>query len=243
MQNSSLAGKIIWITGASSGIGKAVLELFLMHKAIVIATSRHLELDLISADIVNLNSINECIEEIKKKYHHVDIAFLNAGNCYYLNAKNFDVNIIEKNFAVNFFGMANCIQGVLPLLRRSKCAQLVGMASSVAYVALPTAEGYGASKSAARYLLQALQSNLHDENITVSVISPGFVKTPLTDQNEFKMPFLMGVEDAAKHILDGIIRKKTEIAFPKKLIWIFKILNFLPDNLRISILARLVKNS
>lgn len=255
MKNSSLAGKIIWLTGASSGIGKALLELLLVHKATVIATSRHLDgleelkekfrdqLELISADIVNLSSVNTCIEQIKKKYHYVDIAFLNAGNCYYLNAKNFDVNIIVKNFEVNFFGMANCIQGVLPLLRRAQSGQLVGMASSVAYVGLPTAEGYGASKSAVRYLLHALQAHLHEEKISVSVVCPGFIKTPLTDKNEFRMPFLVPVEEAAKYILSGIIRKKTEIAFPKKLIWIFKILAFLPDNLRISILARLVKNS
>lgn len=254
MENSPLAGKIIWLTGASSGIGRAVLELFIAHKAIVIATSRHLEsleqlkqnfpnqLELISADIVNLESIKTCVEQIKKKYHHVDIAFLNAGNCYYLNAKNFDANIIIKNFEVNFFGMVNCIQEILPLLRCAESSQLVGMASSVAYVGLPTAEGYGASKSAARYLLHALQSHLYRENISVSVVCPGFVKTPLTDQNEFRMPFLVPVEEAAKCILSGIIQRKTEIAFPKKLVWIFKALAILPDSLRISILARLVKN-
>ena len=227
--------------------------LFLAKKAIVIATSRHLEsltelkekfpkqLDLISADITNLDSVNACIEQIKKKYNHIDIAFLNAGNCYYFNVKYFDVNILSKNFEVNFFGMANCIQAVLPLLRCAKSSQLVGMASSVAYVGLPKAEGYGASKSAALYLLHALQPDLHNENISVSVVCPGFVKTPLTDKNEFQMPFLVPVEKAAKYIIAGIISKKREISFPKKLIVIFKMLAFLPDSLRISILSRLVK--
>lgn len=249
-----MQNKVVWITGASSGIGKAILLELLESKARVIASSRNLDaleslqlqyqshLDLIPVDVTNIESINACMQQIIDKYGRIDIAILNAGNCFYVDANNFKATDIQKNFAVNFFGLVNCIEASLPLLRKSANPQLVGMSSAVAYIALPRAEGYGAAKAATRYLLQALQSNLKPHAIKVSIICPGFVKTPLTDANDFPMPFLVSAEYAAKYIIKGIQQQKTEISFPWRLVWLFKFLACLPDKMRIAILAKIVKS-
>jgi short-subunit dehydrogenase len=242
--------KIIWLTGASSGIGAAVLELLLIQKAKVIASSRNLEslhefqtkypgqLELIQLDAAEPVSVQKCIEQISSKYGYIDIVILNAGNCYYFDPKNFSMDIIHKNFTVNFFGLANCIAASLPLLRKAKNAQIIGMSSSVSYLGLPSAEGYGAAKAASRYLLEALQAHLYAENISVSIICPGFVKTPLTDKNQFPMPFIISAQRAAQYIVTGIKKRKPEIAFPLSLIILFKFIAFLPHRLRIFILAK-----
>jgi short-subunit dehydrogenase len=253
MRTTSLENKIIWLTGASSGIGKAILEQLLFAKAKVIASSRNLDslhelqllypnnLELIPVDVTKLPSVLSCTAEIQANHGLIDIAILNAGNCYYIDIRHFSAATIEKNFAVNFFGICNCIEAALPLLKNSKQAQLIGMSSSSAYIGLPMAEGYGSSKSAARYLLQSLQAHLRSENIAVSIICPGFVKTPLTDQNQFPMPFIIDATKAAKYIVAGIRKSKSEISFPRRLIWLLKLLNILPDNLRIFILSKTVR--
>src|SRR5208283_1068544 len=113
-------------------------------------------------------------------------------------------------------GIANGIEAVLPVLRNSPHAQLVGMSSTLAYGPLPRAEAYGASKAAIRYLLEGLRIDLAAEHIPVSVVCPGFVKTPLTDRNDFPMPCLIGVEEAARRIVDGVAAQTAEIHFPKR---------------------------
>lgn len=253
MKTKSMNNKIVWLTGASSGIGNAILVKLLEEGAKVIASSRTAlnisnlqsqfpaSLQFIPIDVTELNSVQNCAKQIESEYGYIDIAILNAGNCIYMGINNFNVDIIKQNFEVNFFGLANCIQVSLPLLRKSKSPQLVGMSSASAYLPLPRAEGYGASKAAARYLLLALQAHLLRENIAVSVICPGFVKTPLTERNDFPMPFLVSSEYAAATIVRGIANKKAEIVFPKRLIWVLKLISLLPEKLRISLVARTVK--
>lgn len=247
-----LNNKVIWITGASSGIGNAVLHRLLESGAIVIASSRKIDalqslttkypqrLILISVDATDRESIYNCIDQISNRFNHIDIVILNAGNCVYFNAENFNVEILHKNFSLNYFGLALCIEASLKLLKKSVSPQIIGMTSAVAYLGLPTAEGYGAAKAAARYLLQCLQSSFKKDNISVSIICPGFVKTPLTDLNSFKMPFIISADKAANYIIRGIVNRQPEIAFPFRLVILFKLLNMLPSRLRIYLLSKLV---
>jgi short-subunit dehydrogenase len=256
MQNR-LNGENIWLTGASSGIGKDLLELLLQNGAKVFATSRDLsglqqlksqyqsKLELVSADVADIEQVIKCINTIMQHTTKLDRIILNAGVCHYLDLPKFDAKIIKDNFAVNFFGIVNCIEQAWPLLQNASKPHIVGMSSSVAYLALPRAEGYGASKAASLYMLRALQSHLYSVNsqtkqTDVSIICPGFVDTPLTKRNDFPMPFIVESKKAAAIILDGILKRKTEIAFPSRLVWIFKLISFLPDRLRIKLLANLV---
>lgn len=245
--------KTIWITGASSGIGKELVIQLLNTKARIIASSRELsslqelklkhsnQLELITVDVTDPESVQACMLTVEQQFKLIDIAILNAGNCTYIDIDNFNVKTIRNNFEVNFFGLANCVEACLPLLKKSSDPQLVGMSSAAAFLALPRAEGYGAAKAATKYLLEALQSHLKQENISVSIIYPGFVKTPLTDRNDFAMPFLVRVEEAATIILAGIYKRKLTISFPRRLIWLLKLLAILPSKIRITILAQTVR--
>jgi len=126
-------------------------------------------------------------------------------------------------------------------LRQSPAPQLVGMSSTVAYRGLPRSEAYGASKAAIKNLFESLQVDLAPEGISVSVVCPGFVRTPLTDRNDFPMPFRIEAEDAARRIVDGIEARKPEIHFPKRFSLLFKCLTLLPSRWYIGLCARMVK--
>jgi len=133
------------------------------------------------------------------------------------------------------------IEAVLPLLRQSPAPQLVGMSSTVAYRGLPRSEAYGASKAAIKNLFESLQIDLAREAFRVSVVCPGFVRTPLTDRNDFPMPFRIEADEAARRIVDGIEAGKPEIHFPRRFSLLFKLMTLLPDRLYIRLCARMVK--
>jgi short-subunit dehydrogenase len=141
----------------------------------------------------------------------------------------------------NVRSLAISIEAVLPLLRLSDTPHLVGVASSAAYVALPRAEAYGASKAAVSYMLHSLRIDLRRENIAVSVVYPGFVKTPLTDKNDFPMPMRVSVEEAAWAIRKGIAKRQPEIHFPKKFTYLLKMFAYLPHGIWTSLAQRMTK--
>ena len=139
-------------------------------------------------------------------------------------------------------GLANGIEAALPALRKSPCAQLVAMSSTVAYGALPRAEAYGASKAAIRYLIESLRIDLRAEPISLTVVCPGFVKTRLTDRNDFAMPFIIGADKAARIIVDGVVARRSEIHFPKRFSLSFKIAAMLPGPVYTRLTALLTGN-
>lgn len=241
---------IVWITGASSGIGYALAAKFLAMDDIVIATARHADklqtlkelyvhnLHIYKLDVTDRSAVEAFCAQIAEKFHHIDTMILNAGICEYINWPDFDLNIMRRNMETNFWGMANCIAYGIKILQNSANPYLVGMTSGAAIIGLPRAEGYGSSKAAARYLLQCLQAQLYNSKIEVSIITPGFVKTELTDKNDFPMPFLISVDKAAEIIMHGMRKRKAEIKFPFIIILILNILNVMPDKLRNYILSK-----
>ena len=163
------------------------------------------------------------------------MAILNAGTCEYLEIANYDSAVIENNINNNVGGTARCLDIALPALRRTVAkgqpATLVIVSSSAWWFPFGRAEGYGASKAALTYFAHALRADLAPEGIDVVVVSPGFVKTPLTDRNDFPMPFLVSAEDAAGRIVKGLRQGRNEIAFPKRFTWTLKALGALPQGL------------
>jgi short-subunit dehydrogenase len=115
------------------------------------------------------------------------------------------------------------------------------MSSTVAYRGLPRAEAYGASKAAIKHLFESLQIDLQRDGIAVSVVCPGFVRTPLTDRNDFPMPFLVEVDEAARRIVDGIEARRPEIHFPKRFSIPYKLLALLPHRLYSALCSRMVR--
>lgn len=227
----------ILITGASSGIGRGLAISYAAAGHNVIAIGRNkvaldelatLGISCIQLDLVNLDAVREQSAQLSTTLNNLDLAILNAGNCEYLDVHAFDASLIKRVVDANVISFANSLELVLPLLRKANNPHLVGVASIAGYLPLSRAEAYGASKAAIIYLLDTLAIDLAKENILVTTVNPGFVKTPLTAKNDFPMPFSIDINAATKIIQRGIAQKKIEIHFPYRLTCIIKLLGLLP---------------
>lgn len=246
----------IWLTGATSGIGRALAERLLDdgHRVVLSARSDDKLAALcqgrdnataLALDISDPDAVKAAGQRIEAEFGGLDLVLLNAGTCEYLDARTFDMALVERVFTANLYGTLYCVDAALPLLRAARAegrpARLAATSSASAYMALPRAEAYGASKAAVSYFLESLRLDLAPEGIGVSVIHPGFVKTPMTAQNDFPMPMQVSVEQAADAILGGLIKGRRDIHFPRRFTYIVKLLGILPPALRFAIGRRMVR--
>lgn len=226
----------ILITGATSGIGRQLALDYLTENHEVWAVGRNQEALTELANIgihtgrVDLENREESLQWFGS-LQALDLAILNAGTCEYIDMPDFDSELFMRVMRANVESMAISTEGVLPLLQKSARPHLVGVGSSAAYLPLPRAEAYGASKAAVAYLMKTLAITLSPQKIAVSLVCPGFVKTPLTDRNDFPMPFLISTEQASSYIRKGIAKRKPEIHFPKRFTWPMKAFSLLPQGL------------
>lgn len=246
--------KRIWLTGASSGIGAALAEELLRagHRVALSARSveplqalakRYGEQVLVApGDLTDADQVRAIGQRIEQVWGALDCAILNAGTCEYVEVRQFEAAMIERVIRANLFSASLCIEAALPLLRHGQRPHLVAVGSSVTYLPLPRSEAYGASKAALRYLLQCLRIDLAGEGIDVTLVSPGFVDTPLTQKNDFPMPMRWPVERAARHIAERLDKRPHEIAFPPPFIAVLKLLGSLPSRLQLAIGRRLARN-
>lgn len=235
----------IWVTGATSGIGEAVTRELMQQGHRLIITGRRQEaleqlcslapdrMKPAQADTTDREGLQSISGDLEA-FGTLDMAILNAGTCEYLEIAEYDSSVIDHNVTTNVVGTARCLDIALPALRRTarqnRPATLVIVSSSAWWFPFGRAEGYGASKAALTYFAHALRADLAYEGIEVVVVSPGFVKTPLTDRNDFPMPFLVTAEDAARRIVNGLRKGKMEIAFPKRFTWSLKLIGALPQS-------------
>ena len=245
--------KVIWITGASSGIGKALALKFANEGWQVAASARRENLlneisvlnENISSfplDVTNKDNCKETFGLIKNKYQNIDICFFSTGTWDPKKEKEIDVDQMKKVMEVNFFGTLNCIKVVENYFREKNSGHISIVSSIAGYRGLPNSTGYGASKAALNNLAESLYFDFARYNVRVSLVSPGFIKTPMTDKNEFKMPFLKTAEFAADKIYKGLMHGSSfEIDFPKELTLILKFLKILPDWLYFKIIRKLTK--
>ena len=245
--------KTIWITGGSTGIGKALAIKFASKGWNVAVSARRTELltelsndyENISSfplDVTNKTQCKEVFEIIKNKYENLDICFFSTGTWNPIKEKDIDVEQIENVFKVNFFGTVNTIKSVEQYFKEKKSGTITIVSSIAGYRGLPNSTGYGPSKSALNNLAESLYFDFKRYGVRICLVSPGFIKTPMTDKNDFKMPFLKTTEYAAEKIYDGLINKNVfEIHFPKSLTLILKFLGFLPSKIYFGLLGRLTK--
>ena len=246
--------KTIWITGGSTGIGKALAIKFSNKGWNVAISARRVELlnelsnqhENITAfplDVTNKIKCNEVFNQIINKYTNLDICFFSTGTWNPKKEKDIDVEQIEEVFKVNFFGTVNSIKAVEQFFKNQKSGIITIVSSIACYRGLPNSTGYGPSKSALNNLAESLYFDFKRFNVRVCLVSPGFIKTPMTDKNDFKMPFLKTPEYAANKIYDGLINKENfEIHFPKVLTVMLKILSFLPSKIYFSLVSKLTKH-
>jgi len=245
----------VWLIGASSGIGKALIdELDHPSMRLFISARNQNELERLSEkrlgqvtpvalDMTDDASVAEAAEVIRGHSQSLNRVIVNAGTCEYMDSWTVDLKLVERVMQTNFFGVLKIVNAALPFLRQARSdgsdvSQLVLMSSSVSYQALPRAHAYGASKSALRYFAECLKIDLQHEGIDVRVVSPGFVKTPLTDRNDFPMPFLIEADEAARRIVSGMHSGRFDIAFPRRFTWILRTFANLPQRLKFSMLAK-----
>ena len=245
--------KVIWITGGGTGIGKAVAIKF-ANKGWQVAISGRRENVLkeveenyqnIKAFPLDVNDKEKCfniVENIKKELGDIDICFFSTGTWDPKKEREIDVEQIEKVFKVNFFGTLNCIKAVENHFRIKKEGVITIVSSIAGYKGLPNSTGYGPSKAALNNLAESLYFDFGRYVVKVCLVSPGFIKTPMTDKNDFKMPFLKTPEYSADRIYNGLINSnKFEIHFPKELTLILKFLKIIPDRLYFYLVGKLTK--
>ena len=244
--------KKIWITGASSGIGKSVAEKFANEGWKVAVSARRKELldelaknpNIVSfpLDVTNRNQINEVFKNILDNFGELDICLFSSGTYEPKDEQNIDPDKIKNVINVNFIGVIDCVKSVERYFKDKKSGHISIVSSIAGYRGLPNSSGYGPSKAALTNFSESIYFDFKKFGVRVSVVSPGFIKTPLTDKNEFPMPFLKTPEYAAKKIFNGLVKSSAfEIHFPKGLTLTLKFLRILPYRLYLFLVDKLVK--
>ena len=244
--------KKIWITGASSGIGKAVAEKFALEGWKVAISARRKDLldelaknpNIVSfpLDVTDRNQINKSFKEILTKFGELDLCLFSSGTYDPKNEQNIDPDRIKNVINVNFLGVVDCVKAVEDYFKNKRSGHISIVSSIAGYRGLPNSSGYGPSKAALTNFTESIYFDFKKFGVKISIVSPGFIKTPLTDKNEFPMPFLRDSDYAAKKIFNGLVKSKTfEIDFPKQLTFTLKFLRILPYRIYLYLVDKIVK--
>jgi short-subunit dehydrogenase len=255
-QKEGAMRKIAWVTGAGKGIGRAT-ALLLARKGWHVAASARTEEDLVALqceaaegsieifplDVTDLPATLEVVTKIGQKLGPIQLAILNAGTHKPFQALNFSVDNFRQLVETNVMGTVHGLASILPEFLERKSGHIAIVASVAGYRGLPSAAAYGCTKAGLINLAEALKPELDEAGIKLSLINPGFVKTPLTDQNDFPMPELITADAAADYIVRGLSSNKFEITFPWRFATLMRILRFCPDWIFFRITRRMVRTS
>ena len=210
---------VVWITGAGKGIGRAVALRFAREGRTVAASARtEADLDALAReaagmpglilpvplDITDAAAAERAVQDIEASTGHIGLAILNAGTHVPEHAEGFDLGAFEKVVAVNLISTAKCLAAILPPMLQRRAGRIAVVSSVAGYRGLPSAAAYGATKAALINLAESLAPEMAGKGVTMTLINPGFVDTPLTRKNDFPMPFLISAEDAADRLRDGV---------------------------------------
>jgi len=244
--------RIAWVTGASSGIGRALARRLAERGYRVAASARSAkDLDALASEVpgritafqLDVTKPEACMETgsaIERALGQVDLAVLNAGSYFPTTAANFSVDNFRRTVDLNLMGTVNCMGAIVPSMVGRKSGHIAVMASLTGYLGLPTAASYGATKAALISMAHSFRPDFERYGVTMSVINPGFVKTPLTDKNTFPMPFLQPLDKAIDVIIKGLDSGRFEIAFPWQVAWGLRFLRALPEPLRFAVMRQML---
>jgi short-subunit dehydrogenase len=248
------AGKLAWITGASSGIGRAV-ALRLAREGWRVAVSARsadklTELQAVMPDrifafpldITDRLAAVRVADTIRTSLGPIDLAIFSAGSYKRDSARRFNSQDLADTFNLNVIGTGHTLEAVMPDMMARRQGEIAVIASVAGYVGLPGGGIYGATKAALNNLCESLYPELERAGVRLRVINPGFVKTPLTDKNDFPMPFLISSEEAADAIVRGLKTSRFEIIFPWKMALAIKLLHALPQSLRFALTRKLLRD-
>lgn len=231
------------VTGASTGIGRALaLELSRRGCKVGLIARRQPLLEEVAeeirgiggqaayaiADVARKEEVFSATDALRKELGEIDLLIANAGMGDPIKVTDFDVDRVETMYRVNVLGAIYSIGAVLPEMLRRKRGHIVGISSLAGYRGFPQSSTYCATKAALRVQLEGMRVELRPHGIYVTVVCPGFVKTPMTDRNKFYMPFLMEADVAACKIVNAIARRRRVYAFPWQMALFVGLLRALP---------------
>jgi short-subunit dehydrogenase len=240
----TFANQVAVITGASSGIGWALAKVLAAQGCKVgLVARRRDNLEALAgevereggkaafapADVADRAAVGDAIREVAGKLGPVDLLIANAGVGAPTLLSPMNVGDVEKMFRVNVLGVVYAIEAVLPQMLQRRKGHLAAVSSMAAYKGLPGESAYSSSKAAVNTYMEGLRIQLRDRGIAVTTICPGFVKTPMTDVNNFHMPWLLQADDAARRIVRALARRKKVFNFPWQMSVLMRITRWLPD--------------
>lgn len=242
---------VVWIVGASSGIGRALARRMQGHARRIAASARSMDaLEELARvipsaaayplDVTDADATHATAERIEKTEGPIDLAVLSFGVWHLMDATEFDTTRIRQAVDVNYLGVINTLAPLLPAMIRRKRGHIAIIASVAGFRGLPRAVAYGPTKAALINLAETLKTELAPHGITVSLINPGFVETPMTADNPFPMPGMVTPDFAADRIFTGLDRQRFEILFPTGFGLAMKALRLLPNGLFFWLMRRFV---
>ncbi|MDZ4096796.1 MAG: SDR family NAD(P)-dependent oxidoreductase [Paracoccaceae bacterium] len=230
-------GKRYWLVGASEGLGLALARQISASGAEVVLSARSMEglqkavammpgkASALPLDVADTASVRAAVDKLGA----IDGVVFLAGVYWPMTAQNWDADKVEAMCNVNFTGCARIIGAVLPGMLARGAGHLVITGSLSGFRGLPGANGYGPAKAGVMAMAETLYADLRGSGITVQLANPGFIRTRLTDKNDFPMPFLMDPEQAARHMFDLMQTDHFKSSFPALFSWLFRVSQFLPD--------------
>lgn len=235
----TLPWRTAWITGASSGIGREVaLGLARAGVEVVVSARRADQLADLAAgqprittfalDVTDRAAVGAAVPQIAARLGAIDLALLNAGVWHPMGASSYDADKAVASMAVNYLGIVHALEPLIVLMTARGKGQIAMTGSVAGYRGLPQATAYAPSKAAVIALAESLRPDLARKGVTVSVVNPGFVETPMTAVNDFPMPFLITTEQAARLTIAGLSTGRFEVAYPWQMTAMMKIARILP---------------
>jgi len=234
---------VVWITGASAGIGRELALEMARRGYTVIASARSEDklqdlvaqsagfsgdIHAVACDVTDSTTMTKVVDGIMRDFGPIRMAVFNAGNYWPVAGEALDVEAFRKTYEINVFGVLNGLVPVVEQMKAEGCGQIAVVASVSGYSGLPAASAYGASKAAINNMAESLKFDFDKINIRMQVVNPGFIDTPLTEKNDFDMPFLMAVDKAVDQMIKGFETGGFEITFPRVFTYGLKLMRFLP---------------
>ncbi len=247
----------IWIIGASSGIGESLTRKFHDYPTSpnqkIIISARNTDklaklasempgLSPVPVDITDPNAVNAAVNTVESEFGLPDLVILAAGIYSPMKLDAFSAATIRSHVDTNYMGIVNCLEPLLARMRARKSGEIAVVASVAGYRGLPNASAYGPTKAALINLCESLHTELTGSGVLLRVINPGFVKTRLTDKNDFEMPYLLEPDQAADFIYQGLCGgDKFEIAFPPPFVRQLKLTRILPYPIFFKLMRKLIR--
>jgi NAD(P)-dependent dehydrogenase (short-subunit alcohol dehydrogenase family) len=244
----------VWIVGASTGIGRDTALAFARAGVKVAASARRPELlDALVAegggnikafplDVTDTANVTQIADQVRSHFGEINTVLYAAATWNNDTGSQARVSAVAPMFEVNIYGALRVIEAVLPRMKEQRAGRLVLISSVAGFRGLPRALAYGASKAALTHIAECLRFECDPLGVRVQVVHPGFVKTPLTDKNDFKMPFLMSADAAAERMVAGMCGNQFEITYPRRFTYLLKLLRLLPYRLYFALVGKATAN-